>query len=185
MMRNQTSIKFIGDALLGSDVFHTTKVMGDLEGIFRDEEKRKLISPETVVYEVDAYQPVNAGTQGGLFFGTTRIYPGLVGDEYFMTRGHFHALADRSELYWGIGGAGMLILMNRSRYVRIEKMGVGSLHYIPAHTAHRVANTGEGILSFGACWPSDAGYDYAEIKTKGFGGYLARVDGIPRLITLK
>jgi len=184
-MRNQISIKFIGDALLGSKVFHTRKVIGDLKGIFKDEEKRKLISPETVVYEVDAYQPVVAGTEGGLFFGTTRIHPGVVGNEYFMTQGHFHALADRSEFYWGIKGTGMLILMDRSRYVSIEKMEAGSLHYIPAHTAHRVANTGEEILSFGACWPADAGYNYAEIKTKGFGGYLVNVDGIPKLITNK
>jgi glucose-6-phosphate isomerase, archaeal len=185
MMKNQTSIKFIGDVLVGIDVFHTRKVIGDLKGIFRDEEKRKLTSPETVVYEVDAYQPVDAGTEGGLFFGTTRIYPGLVGDEYFMTRGHFHALANRSEFYWGIKGRGMLILMDRNRHIKIEKVEVGSLHYIPAQTAHRVANTGDGVLSFGACWPADAGYNYLEIDTHGFGGYLVNVDGLPKLITLK
>ncbi|MEO6838435.1 MAG: glucose-6-phosphate isomerase family protein [Ginsengibacter sp.] len=184
-MNDQSEVKFIEGSLTGINVIHTKKVMADIKGIFRDEEGRNLVPPQTVIYEVDAYQPVKVGTEGGLFFGTTRIYSGQVGDEYFMTRGHFHELANRSEFYWGINGSGSLILMDQSRSVRIEKMEPGSLHYIPAYTAHRVANTGEGVLSFGACWPADAGYNYAEIENYGFGGYLINVEGVPKLITLK
>ena len=32
--------------------------------------------------------------------------------------------------------------------------------------AHRVANTGNSVLSFAACWPSDAGHNYEEIANK-------------------
>lgn len=134
------------------------------------------------VYEVEAYLPVAEGTVGGLFFGVTKLQPGKVGDEYFMTRGHYHARSDRGEFYWGIQGEGYVLLMSRDRSVRTEKMYSGSLHYIPEHTAHRVANTGSELLSFGACWPSDAGHDYDEIAKNGFAARLLNKNGNPQLV---
>lgn len=169
------------DRLDGTSVHHKKTLIDDLRTVFEDEEERSRLPSETVVYEVDAYEPAPAGTSGGLFFGITRIRPGQVGEEYFMTRGHFHALSDRTEFYWGINGEGVLILMDRSRRLRLEKVRPGSLHYIPADTGHRVANTGTGILSFGACWPADAGYDYEEIMRNGFAGRLLNVGGHPHL----
>lgn len=173
--------RFLEDRLKGSSIKHSVTVIEDLKDVFENENKRNHLPSQKLVYEVDAWQPVPPGTLGGLFFGVTRIFPGQVGDEYFMTRGHFHALGDRAEFYWGIKGEGMLILMDHNRKVKTEKMKPGSLHYIPAHIAHRVANTGNDILSFGACWPADAGYDYEEIKKNGFAARLINVNGIPEL----
>ncbi len=171
------------DRLVGNDVNHKKTVIADLEGVFENEIKRSQMPGQGVVYEVDAFKPVPSGTIGGLFFGITRIHPGRVGDEYFMTRGHFHAKPDRSEFYWGIGGEGVLILMDCNRRVKTENIFPGSVHYIPAYTAHRVANIGNGILSFGACWPADAGYDYEEIKENGFAASLMCINGTPKLKT--
>jgi glucose-6-phosphate isomerase len=181
----QAEIEFIHDILNGSGIQHKVTRMEDLKGIFGDEAAWKRLIPQSIIYEVDAYKPVTDGTLGGLFFGVTRIQPGQVGNEYFMTRGHFHALGDRAEFYWGISGEGMLILMDKKRKVYAEKMRPGSLHYIPAHTAHRVSNTGKNVLSFGACWPADAGYDYDEIKKNGFAARLINADGIPQLKPVK
>lgn len=178
---NNDDLRFIGDHLSGLSVMHKSTTIENLKGFFLNDELLKQLPQQMIVYEVDSVQPVSPGTPGGLFFGITRIQPGQVGNEYFMTRGHFHALADRAEFYWGIKGEGQLILMDRKRDVRIEKMQSGSLHYIPPHTAHRVANTGEDILSFGACWPADAGYDYKEIEKNGFAARLINVNGIPEL----
>jgi glucose-6-phosphate isomerase len=58
----------------------------------------------------------------------------------------------------------------------------GSLHYIHGYTAHRTANTGNDILSFGACWPSDAGHDYDTISKRGFSKILVQQNGQPALI---
>jgi glucose-6-phosphate isomerase len=99
-----------------------------------------------------------------------------------MTKGHFHACADRAEYYWGLEGEGMLILMDEQRRVWAERMFPGSLHYISGHVAHRVANTGSRTLSFAACWPSDAGHNYAEIAENGFAGRLICKNGAPALI---
>lgn len=175
-------VEFIQDSLKGKPVIQKSTRISDLSGLFKNEQMRSEIPQDKVIYDVEAYLPVAEGTTGGLFFGITKIQPGKVGDEYFMTRGHFHALADRGEFYWGIKGRGALILMTRDREIRYEEMYPGSLHYIPAHTAHRVANTGDEILSFGAVWPSDAGHDYIEIERNGFSAYLLEVNRKPELI---
>ncbi len=175
-------VEFLKDELKGKEIINKSTCIGDLKNIFKDEQQRMLISQDKLVYEVQAYLPVDEGTLGGLFFGITKIHPGKVGNEYFMTRGHFHEISDRAEYYWGIKGQGALILMDRNRKITAEIMQEGSLHYIPAHTAHRVANTGNNTLSFGACWPADAGHNYKEIAANGFSGRLLDIDGLPQLI---
>ena len=80
--------------------------------------------------------------------------------------------------------------IGRRRYVDLDGPGTeyvggkdmpGSLHYIPGGVAHRVANTGNSVLSFAACWPSDAGHNYEEIANKGFSARLVEVNGTPKL----
>lgn len=171
--------------LSGKEVIASEKYISQLVNIFADEAARLNMDQQTLVYHVQAHLPVNEGTPGGLFFGTTVIQAGKVGDEYFMTRGHFHKNADRGEYYWGVGGKGMLILMDEQRNVWAEKVFPGSLHYIGSHIAHRVANVGNGPLIFGACWPSDAGHNYSEIDEKGFSARLLEVNGEPVLIENK
>lgn len=146
----------------------STRTLGELSGLFADENARRRLPPGTLAYTVAAHFPVSEGTPGGLFFGVSILEPGKVGDEFFMTRGHFHALRDRGEYYWGESGEGLLVLMTEDRKWRVENVRPGSLHYIPGHTAHRLVNTGRAQLRVGACWPSDAGHDYAAIAEKGF-----------------
>jgi Glucose-6-phosphate isomerase (GPI) len=50
-------------------------------------------------------------TEGGLFWGNTTLYPGSLGDEYFMTKGHFHRTRNRGEFYVTRKGEGALLLM--------------------------------------------------------------------------
>jgi glucose-6-phosphate isomerase len=72
--------------------------------------------------------------------------------------------------------------MDENRHTWAEKMTPGSVHYINANTAHRTANTGNAILSFGAVWPADAGHDYNTIETDGFSKILVNQHGIPALV---
>jgi len=48
--------------------------------------------------------------------------------------------------------------------------------------AHRVAYTGELVLTFLACWPSDAGHDYERIVAEGFCARLRKARGSPTLV---
>lgn len=169
-------------ALTGELIGEKKAKIGDLRGIFADEVSRLAMDQDQLAYHVQYYFPVAEGTEGGLFFGNTTIYPGKVGNEYFMTKGHFHTKGDRGEYYWCIKGRGMLIFMDRDRKTWAEEMISGSLHYMPAHIAHRTVNIGDEPMTFGACWPSDAGHDYGTILEEGFSARLLEVDGKVTLV---
>jgi glucose-6-phosphate isomerase len=167
--------------MVGEPVVNQLRKLKDLAGVFQDQECFNRMDPEQTAYTVQAWFPVAEGTPGGLFFGASTIYPGKVGNEYFMTKGHFHAQSGRAEFYWGIQGKGMLILMDRNRKTWAEKVFPGSLHYIGSEIAHRLANTSDEKLVVGACWPSDAGHDYDEIAKNGFSSRLMEINGEPML----
>ena len=119
------------------------KKLGQLTGIFRDQQAWRQLDPETVVYRVWWWEPVPSGTEGGLFWGITEIQPGRVGNEYFMTRGHWHLIRNRAEFYGTVAGTGKLVLMDRGGRTWFEDMTPGSLHYVAGEVAHRIVNTGE------------------------------------------
>lgn len=173
---------FNGKELMGKGVVKSVRKLGDLKGIFEDEVALDLMDTEQIAYYVSSIFPVKEGTLGGLFMGITYLMPGKVGNEYFMTKGHFHSNIDRAEFYWGVEGEGMLIFMNQEREVWAEQMYPGSLHYIPGGVAHRVANVGCSRLVFAASWPSDAGHNYETIAKYGFARRLKEIDGKPQLI---
>jgi glucose-6-phosphate isomerase, archaeal len=178
----QITVDLKSGALSGEGVHRLSRCIEDLKGLFADEQARQSLDPEKVMYRVETFSPVGDGEEGGLFWGTTYLEPGMVGNEYFMTKGHFHGKRSRAEYYMGVAGNGALILMDENRRTTFEPMHPGTLHYIPAHTAHRVANTGSTVLSFLACWPSDAGHDYESIATQGFSARLLKVGGEPTLV---
>jgi glucose-6-phosphate isomerase len=171
-----------GALLPDGQVRESVKTLGQLHGIFANEDARRQMDPNTVVYRVQAWCPVSEGTEGGLFWGTTVVEPGQVDSEFFMTHGHFHLKRNRTEYYGTTDGQGALILMNEDHETRTEPMSPGSLHFIPPSTAHRVANTGTIPLRFVACWPSDAGHDYETVRKDGFGARLLNVNGNATLV---
>lgn len=168
--------------LIGGTVSTTDRSLAQIAKIFEDQQALKSMDLSQKAYEVTIYQPVSEGTEGGLFYGYTTIFPGKVGDEFFMTKGHFHEIRDRSEFYWGIRGEGVLLYMDEHRKCWAERMKPGSLHYIPGRVAHRTINTGHEPLFFGACWPSDAGHDYGTILEEGFPARVKSVDGAVKII---
>ncbi len=163
--------------IVGPSMHESVKTLGQMQGLFHSEDAFERMDLNMIVYRVQWVSPVPDGTEGGLFWGTTVIEPGTVGDEYFMTHGHFHAKRDRAEYYGCTEGKGMLIMMDTARRTWGERMAPGSLHYIAGNVAHRVANTGQTQLKFTACWPSDAGHDYASIRQEGFGARVFSCDG--------
>ena len=166
----------------GPAVQESVKKLSELKQIFLDEAARASMDPDLEVYRVRSWLPVPPGDEGGLFWGVTTLYPGRVGDEYFMTHGHSHANRSRAEYYTPVSGKGLLIRMNEQRLTWAEEMTPGSLHYLRGEHAHRVVNTGKEPLVFWACWCSDAGYDYGAIRERGFGARVMERDGKPAII---
>src|ERR1035438_8644023 len=104
-----TFVDFTSRLSIGKGVEEAEKKLGQLGGLFHDEAAWHDMDPETVVYRVRFWRPVPEGTKGGLFWGATILEPGRVGDEYFMTHGHFHAVRDRAEYYASVNGVGALL----------------------------------------------------------------------------
>ena len=118
--------------------------------------------------------------------GTTWIKPGTVGRRVFYDPRAFSPPCQiGANIIGGWKWQRRIAVDGLSqRNTRAVHMYPGSLHYIPAYTAHRVVNTGDTELSFGACWPSDAGHNYDEIKERGFSKRLINQNGTPTLINV-
>ena len=143
-----------------------TKKLSELNGIFQDKvafERAIAERADPVVYEVIDYRK----PESDLCFGTTIMSPGKVGDEYYMTRGHFHQRHDRGEAYYTQSGEGVLLLESRDGEARIVEMYPGVCAFIPPDWAHRSINTGEGKLVFVWFCATDAGHDYGKILERG------------------
>lgn len=168
--------------LAGKKLETSRRTLADLKDYFLDQSAVKKMPPSTLIYEVQSYEPIPKRTEGGLFWGNTTLYPGTIGDEYFMTKGHYHHIRNRGEFYVSRKGNGALLLMEEGGPTIAETMSPGSVHYIPGRHAHRVANTGDEPLIFIACWPSDAGYDYNTIEQTGFSARLLQRKGVPTLV---
>lgn len=105
---------------------------------------------------------------GQLICCTTVIQPGVVGSEYHMTKGHYHAERDTGEVYVGLRGSGYLLLMTEEGRSAATPMGPGTVAYVPPRWAHRTVNTGAEPFRFFAVYPGQAGHDYGSIEQAGF-----------------
>jgi glucose-6-phosphate isomerase len=144
------------------------------------EAERQLVSGgDPVVYEVLQH---DVPTENGqLICCTTVIHSGVVGDEYFMTKGHFHEKRDTGEVYLGLAGRGHLLMFVDDRAAELE-MGPGTLAYVPPYWAHRTLNAGDEPFSFLGVYPADAGHDYGTIEKTGFPQRVVRAASGPVVV---
>lgn len=116
---------------------------------------------------------------GDLAFGTTRLYSGKVGNEYFMTKGHFHTNLMTSEVYYTLSGHGYMMMENMEGDWMAEELRPGEVMYVPRGYAHRMINTGEEELVTFFAFDADAGHDYGTIETKGYRHIIVEENGKP------
>lgn len=156
--------------------------LSDLKGMFSDNQsfETSLADENALVYEV--FEKQVPEETGQLAHAVTRIYPGKVGSEYFMTKGHFHVKEPTAELYLGIKGQGGIILRDKDDKFQYFEMKAGSLVYVSPYWAHRTVNTAGEPFSFLAIYPAEAGHDYGSIEEKGFPKLVVEQDGQPNLI---
>lgn len=147
--------------------------LADLADIFADQaEVSRRLAENPLIYEF--FDLRDALPDSRLSFGLTVISPGVLGGEFYMTRGHFHAQQqDGDELYLGVSGQGLLQLQSRQGEGQELELKPGGMLYTPLAWAHRTVNTGRESLVFFSIWPSATAYDYEEITRRG--GFPRRV----------
>lgn len=141
--------------------------VSDLRGLCADETARARLeaSGNPVVYRV-AGVPVPE-IAGEVPFSITTIEPGVIGNEYFFTKGHWHT-AFEGEIYQGLQGHGILLSYNGTD-VRHVELSDGAIGYIPPGWAHRTINVGSTPFKFLAVYPGAAGHDYQRVLQEGLG----------------
>ena len=93
--------------------------------------------------------------------------PGRIGNEFFMTRGHIHAKANRPETYYGESGEGLMLLESPEGATRVLEVLPRQMIYVPPFWIHRSVNIGAVPLVLSFCYPSDSGQDYSIIERSG------------------
>ncbi|MBZ4645442.1 MAG: glucose-6-phosphate isomerase [Clostridia bacterium] len=155
----------------------TKRYLSNMKGMFADEAalERMLKNGDPLVYEF--YELGLPETPGELLFGTSITYPGKVGNEYFMTKGHFHTILDTAEVYYCLSGKGYMLMENPEGNWDVQELTPGKAVYVPPRYAHRSINAGNEPLVTFFVFRADAGHDYGTIETKGYRKLIVEKDG--------
>jgi len=159
------------------------RCLGDLRGCFADSAafETALEKGNPLLYEVTAVEPANG--DGQLHYGLGILFPGKIGDEYFLTKGHLHACRPAAEVYVGLRGEGVMLLEDESTgQSRMVPLRSNSAVYVPGFTAHRTINTGSEPLAYLGIYPANAGHDYGAIAQRNFKMMVVERDGKPALV---
>ena len=161
----------------------TKRSLFNMKGIFFDDAALEdmLKKEDPLVYEFfELKMPKNASD---LLFGTSIVYPGKVGSEYFMTKGHFHEVLETAEVYYTLSGKGYMMMETPEGEVKAEILEPGVAVYVPPRWAHRTINTGSTPLITYFVFRADAGHDYGTIEQKGYHKLIVEgKDGNPEII---
>ena len=89
---------------------HIRRTLTSMRGQYRDTAAYDalLAVEDTLLYEV--YELQRPHVAGELLHGISIVHPGKVGDEYFMTKGHFHTVLETAEVYHCLKGEGYMVM---------------------------------------------------------------------------
>ena len=156
----------------------------DLRGYYADPAALEALigAGDPVHYRV--YEKAIPEEEGHLLFCMSILEPGKVGREYFLTKGHYHTVANTAETYLCVRGTGYLLLKTSDGRWAAEPMQPGRMVYAPPFWAHRSINTGtEPLISF-CVYPAHAGHNYGDIQTEGFPRRVIEGSDGPEFVTL-
>lgn len=162
------------------------RYLSDLKGYFLDDHAydAQLSQHNPLIYEVTALSWHDG--RADLVCGFGKLMPGKIGDEYYLTKGHYHTRREAAEIYIGLSGTGYMLLEDEktedSQWLVLK---AGSIVYVPGYTAHRTVNTGDIPLTYLGINVADAGHDYGSIATRNFLKVIIEENGIPALLHRK
>ena len=162
---------------------HIKRNLSKMAGQYSDQTAYdKILQTEDVLlYEV--YELKRPEIAGEILHGISIVHPGKIGNEFFMTKGHYHTVLDTAEIYYTLQGEGYMVMETPEGDWAVEKLVAGSVLYVPPRWAHRSVNIGseEDLVMFFA-YPGNAGHDYGTIETQGFRKLIMDVDGETEIV---
>jgi len=171
------TIDFAENIMRGADV-HNERKASVMRGYYKDSVAlEKLIADGNDPLHYETFEKHVPEEYGHLLFCISKIQPGLVGDEFFMTKGHYHTRLNTGEIYLCLQGRGLMLMKTPGGDFDARQMTRGSMVYVPPYWAHRSVNTGTEPLTMFCIWPGDAGHNYGDIEKEGFPKRVHRRDG--------
>jgi glucose-6-phosphate isomerase, archaeal len=158
----------------------TSRRLADLRGAFADDAayESALREGNPVVYTVSTLTPGEG--EGALHCGVGVLFPGMVGDEYYLTKGHLHSWRAAAEVYLGLRGEGKMLLEDEATgATTVVELHADTMVYVPGHTAHRTVNIANEPLVYIGIYPAQAGHEYGEIAKRNFKTVIVRRNGKP------
>ena len=157
---------------------HICRRLSSLRGQFLDGDAydAMLAKEDTLIYEV--YEIRRPEVAGELAMGISVVHPGKVGAEFFMTKGHYHAILECGEVYYCMKGEGFMVMETPEGEASVEALRPGKVLYVPPCWAHRSVCTSrqEDLATF-FVYPANAGHDYGTIERQGFRKLVVEVEG--------
>lgn len=173
----------IADAILSHYDNHIQRRLSSMKGQFLDQAAYDalLASEDALLYEV--YEIRRPEVAGELLHGLSIVHPGKVGDEYYMTKGHFHTVLETAEVYYCLKGQGLMVMETPEGEWAVEPLRPHTVLYVPPRWAHRSVNTSlsEDLVTF-FVYPGHAGHDYRTIETQGFRKLVVERNGQPQIV---
>jgi glucose-6-phosphate isomerase len=162
---------------------HITRRLASMKGQFFDNQAYNtlLTQEDSLLYEV--FEIKVPEETGELLQGISILHPGKVGQEYFMTKGHFHAILETAEVYYCLRGAGFMVMETPEGDWAVEALKPNKVLYVPPRWAHRSVNTDplEDLVTF-FVYPGKSGHDYSSIERQGFRKLVLEREGSPLII---
>lgn len=148
---------------------HLVRRASDMRGHYRDEAAlEQLIAEHGDPLHYEVFEKPVPPEYGQIMYCISKTQPGVVGEECFMTKGHYHTIAETAEIYYCLRGKGYMLMKTADGQCVAEPMERHRMVYVPPYWAHRTINTGdEPLISFCA-YPGDAGHNYGDIEKQGF-----------------
>ena len=157
---------------------HIKRHLSAMKGQYRDQTAYESLLAETdpLLYEV--YELQRPFVSGELLHGISIVHPGKVGDEFNMTKGHFHEVLETAEIYTCLKGQGFMVMETPEGEWAVEALYPERVLYVPPRWAHRSVNSGadEDLITF-FVYPGHAGHDYGTIEAQGFRKLVVEQDG--------
>jgi len=157
------------DGTMGRPDSHIIRKASDMVGYYADADAlARLIDEQGDPVHYEVFEKDIPEAPGHLRICISKLYPGRVGQECFMTKGHYHTVSHAAEVYLCIAGRGQMLMKTAGGKCAAEPMSRGRMVYVPPHWAHRSINTGDQPLVSFCVYPAHAGHNYGDIQTEGF-----------------
>ncbi len=145
-----------------------TRRASDMRGYYRDAAALDALIADGDPVHYEVFERAVPHEYGHLMYCISDLKPGCVGDECFMTKGHYHTRINTGEIYLALRGRGFMMMKTADGQCRWEEFVPGRMVYVPPYWGHRSINTGdEPLISF-CVYPGDAGHNYGDIEREGF-----------------